>query len=111
MTMNIEKMVIKEIVENMAKSKLSMLNKLVSNAKFVDAYNVLHGFNLTTDPIMCKDELIGLQTFFECEYHGVVATIFQTSNGGCEVHEICDVRIPLDEETICTINGVCVPIE
>ena len=76
-----------EAIKNLAKKEYNELCELVSNLTYVEAYNKLNGFNLTSDPITIGDKLIGLNEFFDVNYKHINTTIFRTNENGCEVWE------------------------
>ena len=104
----VEQEIIQSLAEGIAKRDLASLAQHVKNKTFIQAFNELKGFNLTSDPIMCKNVLLGLNTFFDCNYMSVCATIFLTENGGCEVHETCDVWVDTPNFCECVVHGVSV---
>ncbi len=104
----VEQEIIKCLAEGIAKRDLASLSKHVDGKTFVQAFNELKGFNLTSDPIMCGNELMSFNTFFDCNYMGVCATIFMTKDGGCEVHETCDVWVDTPNYCECAVRGVSV---
>lgn len=85
-----EKLVIRLATE-LAKYEFNELANLLSDMPFIKAYNALKGFNLEMDECTCKGELLGISVRFDFNYKHINGTIFQTDDGGCELHEIISV--------------------
>ena len=82
---------VNRLATELAKYEFNELANLLSDMPFIKAYNTLKGFNLEMDECKCKDELLGLQIRFDFNYKHINGNIFQTNDGGCELHEIISV--------------------
>ena len=100
-----ERMIINALAKEIAKRDLASLANFVSGMTFEQAFNVLNGFNLSSDPMMIGDKLLGFNTFFDLTYKSISTTIFKTEDGGCEVYDTADVWLlgvvsPIDTVTV-----------
>lgn len=93
-----EKEIIEKLARELGERDLETLNEFVLGKSFVQAFNELKGFNLTSDPITIDGKLMGFNTFFDLNFKSISTTIFMTEDGGCEVYECADVW--LDEVPI-----------
>ena len=82
---------VNRLATELAKYEFNELANLLSDMPFIKAYNVLEGFNLEMDECKCKGELVSISVRFDFNYKHIKGTIFQTNDGGCELHEIISV--------------------
>lgn len=78
---------VERLAAELARYEFNELAEMLSGMSFIDAYNMLKGFNLEMDECKCKDELLGLQIRFDFNYKHINGTVFRTDDGGCELYE------------------------
>ena len=88
-----DKELINALIKRIAQKDMESLNEKLNGMSFIQAYNALNGFGLDTDVTTYNHKLFSITSRFECYYNNIQATIFSTSNGGCELHEECEVII------------------
>lgn len=85
-----EKLVERLAIE-LAKCEFNELENTLSDMSFIEAYNMLKGFNLEMDESTCGDELIGITISFDFNYKHIKGTIFRIDDGSfkgaCELYQ------------------------
>ena len=84
-----KEVMLKAMIAELAQSDLDALNVALKDKKYETAFKELDGFNLTSDPITCKDEFLGLNEFFDYNYKHLNGTIFRCGDL-CEIGENVD---------------------
>jgi len=85
-----EKLVERLAIE-LAKCEFNELANTLSDMSFIEAYNMLKGFNLEMNETTCGDELIGINLSFDFNYKHINGTIFRIDDGSyegaCELYQ------------------------
>lgn len=79
------------------------LTERLKDVSFVDAYNTLKGFNLTTNPMFANGKLKEVNTFFDFNYKSLNGTI-HCDNGKCKVHGLLDVWLEDESSPIAKVR-------
>ena len=74
----------KRLATKLAKHDFNDLANILSDMSFIEAYNMLNGFNLEMGKSTCGDELMGLTISFDFNYKHINGTIFRIDDGSYE---------------------------
>ena len=78
-----------EAIKNLAKKEHNELCELANDLTYIEAYNKLDGYNLTSEPITIgeNEKLLGINEFFDVKYKHIETSVFRTKGDKCEVWE------------------------
>ena len=84
-----------EAIKNLAKKEYNELCELVNDLTYIEAYNKLDGYNLTSEPITIgeNEKLLGINEFFDVKYKHIETSIFRVDKNKCEVWEEFDLSV------------------
>ena len=82
---------VNRLAAELAKYEFNELLEKLEDMTFIDAYNVLKGFNLEMGTSTCGKELLGISLSFDLNYTHINGTIFRIDDGSfegvCELYQ------------------------
>lgn len=82
---------IKKLATELAQRDYNELSEMLEDMTFIEAYNILKGFNLEMNTSTCGKELLGISLSFDFNYKHINGTIFRINDGSyegaCELYQ------------------------
>lgn len=82
---------VNRLAAELAKYEFNELLEKLEDMTFIDAYNMLKGFNLEMNTSTCGKELLGISLSFDFNYKHINGTIFRIDDGSfegaCELYQ------------------------
>lgn len=82
---------VNKLATELAKYEFNELFEMLEDMTFIEAYNMLKGFNLEMNTSTCGKELISISLSFDFNYKHINGTIFRIDDGSfegaCELYQ------------------------